>query len=78
MVVILSLILAIIFIDLAINPAQKIFGFNLLPGGYKDIINNLSIIAGLLTLSLLAGSLPVLMYITKDISISTESSQKLS
>jgi len=64
MSVILSLILAIIFLDLADNPAKTIFGFNILPGGYSDIFNNWLIISALLIISLFAGSLPVIIYIT--------------
>jgi putative ABC transport system permease protein len=61
--VILSLILAIILIDLADNPARTIFGFNILPGGYSDILHNWSLILALLIISLVAGSLPVIIYI---------------
>lgn len=61
--VILSLILAIILIDLADNPARTIFGFNILPGGYSDIFRNWVLISSLLVISLFAGSLPVIIYI---------------
>jgi putative ABC transport system permease protein len=62
--VILSLILAIVLIDLADNPAKSIFSFNILPGGYSDIVSNWIIISALLIVSLFAGSLPVIVYIT--------------
>ncbi len=61
--VILSLILALMLLDLADNPARTIFGFNILPGGYIDISGNWLIIFTLLIVSLLAGSLPVIIYI---------------
>lgn len=64
MSVIMSLILAIILIDLADNPARTIFGYNILPVGYADIYNNWLIITALLIISLAAGSLPVIIYIT--------------
>jgi putative ABC transport system permease protein len=62
--VILSLILALILLDLAENPARTIFGFNILPGGYTDISGNWLIIFELLIVSLFAGSLPVIIYIS--------------
>jgi putative ABC transport system permease protein len=61
--VILSLIFALIFLDLAKNPARTIFGFNILPGGYSDLSCNWLIISALLIISLFAGSLPVIIYI---------------
>jgi putative ABC transport system permease protein len=61
--VVLSLILAIVLIDIADNPARTIFGFNILPHGYSDISGNWHIISALLIASLFAGSLPVIIYI---------------
>ena len=49
--VILSMVLAIIFIDLADNPIRTIFGFNILPGGYSEIFCNWLIISALLIFS---------------------------
>lgn len=62
--VLLSLIIAIILIDLAGSPAKNIFGFIILPGGYSDLFNNWLFILTLLIISLLAGSLPVIIHIT--------------
>lgn len=64
MIVISSLILAALFIDLSVNPAHAIFGFNLLPNGYNYLGNNWFIITCLLVVSLVAGTLPILMYVT--------------
>ncbi len=61
---ILSMVLAIIFLDLVDNPAKTIFGFNLIPGGYSDIFSNWFLISVILIISLLSGSLPVIIYIT--------------
>ncbi len=61
--VILSLILALLLIDLADNPAMAIFGYNILPRGYTDIFSNWLIISALLIVSLFAGSLPVILHI---------------
>ena len=61
--VVLSLILAIIFLDLAGNPARTIFNFNILPGGFSDLTTNWLIISALLIVSLIAGSLPLVIYI---------------
>ena len=61
--VLLSLILALILLDLAINPAKTYFGFNILPGGYSCLLANWQIICTLLLISLLAGSLSVIIYI---------------
>jgi putative ABC transport system permease protein len=61
--VVLSLILAIIFLDLSDSPARTIFGFNILPEGYSDIFRNWLLISGLLIILLFAGSLPVIIYI---------------
>jgi putative ABC transport system permease protein len=62
--VILSLILALMLLDLAVNPARSFFSFNLLPGGYADLLDNWFIISALLAISLVAGSLPVIIYTT--------------
>ncbi len=59
--VILSLMLALMILDLAVNPARTIFGFNLLPGGYADISGNWLIVFALLVVSLFTGSLPVII-----------------
>jgi putative ABC transport system permease protein len=61
--VILSFLLAIMFLDLAGNPVRTIFGFNILPGAYSDISGNWLLISALLIVSLFAGSLPVIIYI---------------
>jgi putative ABC transport system permease protein len=61
--VVLSLILAIIMIDLADSPARTVFGFNILPGGYSDIFRNWLLVSALLIILLFAGSLPVIIYI---------------
>lgn len=61
--VILSLIIAIILIDLADNPARTLINFNILPGGYSDIFRNWLLISALLAISLLTGCLPVIIYI---------------
>jgi putative ABC transport system permease protein len=61
--VLLSLILALILIDLADSPARAIFGFHILPGGYSELSGNWFIISVLLIISLFAGSLPVFFYI---------------
>jgi putative ABC transport system permease protein len=61
--VVLSLILAIILLDLADSPARTVFGFNILPGGYSDILRNWLLISSLLIILLFAGSLPVIIYI---------------
>lgn len=59
----LSLILAIILLDLAEKPAMTVFGFNILPGGYSDLTTNCLIISAILIVSLFAGSLPLIIYI---------------
>jgi putative ABC transport system permease protein len=61
--VILSLITALILIDLAENPAKTISGFSILPRGFSDLSGNWLIIIALLIVSLFAGSLPVIIYI---------------
>jgi len=58
----LSLILAIILLDLAGKPSMSVFGFNILPGGYSDLTNNWLIISAILIISLFAGSLPLIIY----------------
>lgn len=61
--VILALLLALTFLDLAGNPARSIFGFNILPEGYSDLSFNWLIVSALLIVSLVAGTLPVIIYI---------------
>lgn len=61
--VFLSGVLAIILIDLADNPIRNIFDFIILPGGFSEIFRNWVLIAALLIFSLIAGSLPVIIYI---------------
>jgi putative ABC transport system permease protein len=60
--VILSLLLAFILLDLSVNPASAVFGFNLLPGGYTDFSGNWLFITVLFVVSMLAGSLPLIIY----------------
>lgn len=59
----LSLILALIIIDLAQNPWSLFFGLSILPGGWSDLSGNWLIISALLIVSLFAGSLPVIIHI---------------
>jgi putative ABC transport system permease protein len=69
--VILSLILAIVLLDIAVNPAKTLFGISLLPNGFNDLVNSWRTGLGLLIVSILAGSMPViLLVVTKQKSLS--------
>ena len=61
--VVLSLILALILFDIAEIPAKTFFGFSLLPNGFYDLLNCWLIGLILFSISILAGSMPVIKYI---------------
>jgi putative ABC transport system permease protein len=61
--VLLSLALALLLLDISENPVKNLFGFILLPNGYYDLVSSWLIGLVLLSVSILAGSMPVIIYI---------------
>lgn len=63
--VIFSLFLALLLIGIAENPAKTLFDINLLPNGFIDLVSSWIIVLGFLIVSVLAGSMPLIIYIMK-------------
>jgi putative ABC transport system permease protein len=61
--VLLSMSVAVILIDLSGNPARTFFGFTILPNGFSDLVSIWLFGFALLVISILAGSLPVILFI---------------
>jgi putative ABC transport system permease protein len=63
--VILSLILALFIISIAENPAKTLFDINLLPNGFGGLLSSWIIVMGFLIVSVLVGSMPLIIYTIK-------------
>jgi putative ABC transport system permease protein len=61
--VVSALVLALIFLDFSGNPASSLFGFSLLPNGFIDLASVWPVIIVILAISVMAGSLPVILYV---------------
>ena len=61
--VVLSLILAMLLLDVSEIPAKTLFGISLLPNGFYDLDSSWIIGLVLLSVSILAGSMPVIIYV---------------
>jgi putative ABC transport system permease protein len=62
---VLALLLSLIIIDLTGNVVSAFFGFQMLPGGFSDIVSIWPVIVILLIISLLAGSVPAVSDVLK-------------
>ncbi len=61
--VLVSFAAALVILSISINPVRTIFNANLLPGGLRDITGLWPVIVTVLMLSVIAGSLPVILYV---------------
>ena len=61
--VLISFAAALLIFNISINPVRSIFDTDLLPGGTRDITGIWPVIAVVLLLSAIAGSLPVILYV---------------
>jgi putative ABC transport system permease protein len=64
--VLLALILAVFILDISENPAKIFFGINLLPNGLFDLASSWLIVLILLSISIIAGSTPLILYMIKE------------
>ena len=63
--VLLALILAFFILDISENPAKIFFGINLLPNGIIDLTGSWLIVLILISISIIAGSTPLILYMIK-------------
>jgi putative ABC transport system permease protein len=61
--VVLSMVLAIILLELSESPAQSFFSVSLLPNGFADLASNWLLGFALFAISIFVGSLPVIIYV---------------
>jgi len=61
--VLISFAAAVLILNISLNPVRTIFNANLLPGGISDITAVWPVIAIVLLISAVAGSLPVILYV---------------
>jgi putative ABC transport system permease protein len=69
---VLALLLSLFIIDLTGNIVTAFFGFQMLPGGFSDIVSLWPLIVILLIISTLAGSMPAISDVFKNPGLTTK------